>query len=146
MQHTSISTAIRRSDWAVMALEAVHLLGLALLGGAVCIVTLAALHRDGLRGMSVATLARGLQPLSAIGFLLMSASGALIVLSMPFKYYLNTAFRLKMMLLVAAILATAWLLRMVGQSAALDRQRGLALCSALLWLAVGVSGRLIGFL
>ena len=71
MQHTLISTAIRRSDWAVMALEAVHLLGLALLGGAVCIVTLAALRRDGLRGMSVATLARGLRPLSAIGFLLM---------------------------------------------------------------------------
>lgn len=146
MQHTAISTAIRRSDWAVMALEAVHLLGLALLGGAVCIVTLAALRRDGLRGMSVATLARGLQPLSAIGFLLMCVSGALIVLSMPFKYYLNTAFRLKMMLLVAAILTTAWLLRMVGQLASPHRQRGLALCSASLWLAVGVSGRLIGFL
>ena len=129
-----------------MALEAVHLLGLALLGGAICIITLAALRRAGLRGMSVATLARGLQPLIAIGFLIMSASGALIVLSMPFKYYLNTAFRLKMILVVGAILATAWLLRIVGDSAAADRQRGLALCSAILWLAVGFSGRLIGFL
>ncbi len=146
MQHTGISTGIRRSDWAVMALEAVHLLGLALLGGAICIITLAALRRAGLRGMSVATLARGLQPLIAIGFLIMSASGALIVLSMPFKYYLNTAFRLKMILVVGAILATAWLLRIVGDSAAADRQRGLALCSAILWLAVGFSGRLIGFL
>jgi hypothetical protein len=146
IQHTSISTAIRRSDWAVMALEGVHLLGLALLGGAACIIALAALRRLGLRGLSVATLAQGLRPLFVAGFVLMAASGALIVLSMPFKYYLNTAFRLKMALLVAAIAATAWLLRLSGSLGSAARQRGLALLSALLWLGVGFSGRLIGFL
>jgi hypothetical protein len=146
MQHTSLSTAIRRSSWAVMALEAVHLLGLALLGGAACIIALAALRRVGLRGMSVATLAQGLRPLFVAGFVLMAASGVLIVLSMPFKYYLNNAFRLKMVLLVAAIAATAWLLRMSGNAGSAERQRGLALFSALLWLGVGFSGRLIGFL
>jgi hypothetical protein len=41
----------------------------------------------------------------------MVRSGVLIVLSMPFKYYLNDAFRLKMLLLVAAIGVTARLLR-----------------------------------
>lgn len=129
-----------------MALEAVHLLGLALLGGAACIMALAAVRRTGLRGISVSTLAQGLRPLFGAGLLLMAASGTLIALSMPFKYYLNTAFRLKMLLLVVAIVATAWLLRM-GRSAALPgRQRGLALLSALLWLGVGFSGRLIGFL
>jgi uncharacterized membrane protein YadS len=129
-----------------MALEAVHLLGLALLGGAACILALAALRRVGLRGMSVATLARGLRPLFAVGFILMAISGTLIVLSMPFKYYLNTAFRLKMALLVIAIAATAWQLRMGRESASASRQRGLALFCALLWLGVGFSGRLIGFL
>src|SRR5580692_10576486 len=89
IQHTSISTAIRRSDWAVMALEAVHLLGLALLGGAVCITALAAVRRAGLRGLSVASLAQGLRPLFGAGLLLMTVSGTLIALSMPFKYYLN---------------------------------------------------------
>jgi uncharacterized protein DUF6644 len=146
MQHTSLSTAIRRSDWAVMALESVHLLGLALLGGAACIVALAAVRRTGLRGLSIAILAQGLRPLFAIGLLLMMASGALIVLSMPFKYYLNTAFRLKMVLLVVAITATAWLLRTAQSSESVGRQRGLALFSMLLWLGVGCSGRLIGFL
>jgi hypothetical protein len=146
MQQTSLSTAIRRSDWAVMALESVHLLGLALLGGAACIVALAALRRTGLRGLSIATLAQGLTPLFAIGLLLMVASGALIVLSMPFKYYLNTAFRVKMVLLVAAIAAAAWLLRTGQNSESVARQRGLALFSMLLWLGVGCCGRLIGFL
>jgi hypothetical protein len=146
LQHTSISTAIRRSDWAVMALESVHLLGLALLGGAICIVALAALRRVGLRGMSVATLSLGLLPLLAVGLLLMAASGALIVAAMPYKYYLNTAFRLKMTLLVLAIAATAWLLRMNQDSIPSGWRRGVAVFSALLWLGVGFSGRLIGFL
>ncbi len=93
IQHTSLSTAIRRSDWAVMSLEAVHLLGLALLGGAACVTALAAVRPTGLRGLPLATLARGLKPLFGIGLALMAVSGALIVLGMPFKYYLNTAFR-----------------------------------------------------
>jgi hypothetical protein len=146
VQHTAFSTAMRRSDWAVMALEAVHLLGLAMLGGAACITALAALRRTGLRGLSVATLAQGLWPLFMVGLLLMVASGTLIVLCMPFKYYLNSAFRLKMVLLVVAIVATAWLLRMGQACAGSARQRGLALLSMLLWLGVGFSGRLIGFL
>jgi hypothetical protein len=146
VQHTSLSTAIRRSDWAVMALEAVHLLGLALLGGATCIIALAAVRRSGLRGMPVAGLAQGLRPMFGLGLLLMATSGVLIVLAMPFKYYLNDAFRLKMVLLVAAIAATAWLLRMGRHAAPVGSQRGLALLSALLWLGVGFSGRLIGFL
>jgi hypothetical protein len=146
MQHTSLSTAIRRSNWAVMALESVHLLGLALLGGAACIVALAAVRRTGLRGLSIATLAQGLRPLFAIGLLLMVVSGALIVLSMPFKYYLNIAFRLKMLLLLAAIAVTVWLQRTTATSTSAGRQRGLALFAMLLWLGVGFSGRLIGFL
>jgi hypothetical protein len=145
IQHTPVSIAIRRSDWAVMALEAVHLLGLALLGGAVGIIALAALRRTGLRGISAATLVLGLRPLFAAGLLLMTASGALIVVSMPFRYYLNAAFRVKMLLLLAAIVATAWLLRMGRGTVFTDRQRALALLSALLWLGVGFSGRLIGF-
>jgi hypothetical protein len=146
VQQTSLSTLIRRSDWAVMALEGVHLLGLALLGGAACITALAALRRSGLRGIPLATLAQGLRPLFGIGLLLMAVSGALIVVAMPFKYYLNTAFRAKMLLLVAAIFATAGLLRARPESIMLGRRRGLAVFSALLWLGVGFSGRLIGFL
>jgi hypothetical protein len=145
-QHTAFSAAIRRSDWAVMALEAVHLLGMAMLGGAACMTALAALRRTGLRGLSVATLAQGLRPLFIAGLLLMVTSGTLIALSMPFKYYLNVAFRLKMVLLVVAIVATARLLRVGQASAGSGRQRGLALLSMLLWLGVGFSGRLIGFL
>ncbi len=129
-----------------MALEAIHLLGLALLGGAVCIIALTAGRRDGLRGMSVATLSQGLRPLLGIGLLLMVLSGAMIAMAMPYKYYLNSAFRLKMALLVVAVAATAWLLQTGRYAVSSARQRCLALFAAFTWLSVGFSGRLIGFL
>jgi hypothetical protein len=132
VEQTSLSTAIRQSDWGVMALEAVHLLGLALLGGAAVIV---ALRRA---DIPLQTFVRDLRPVALTGLALMVLSGTLIALSMPFKYYNNTAFQWKMVLLACSVVATCRLAR--------SPSRVLALLSLILWLSVGVSGRLIGFL
>jgi hypothetical protein len=56
----------------------------------------------------------------------------------PFKYYNNTAFQWKMVLLAGAVFSTLRLSR--------KPSRVLALLSLILWLGVGFSGRLIGFL
>lgn len=150
LMHTSLSTAIRESTWAVMAMEAVHLIGLTLLGGPAIIVGLGALRPQGLRGLSVTTLIATLLPVLLTGLALMAVSGSLIAVSMPFKYYTNAAFRWKMLLLVLALAATAGLVRVsrLPSLAAPQRawQRGLALAALILWFGVGFSGRLIGFL
>jgi hypothetical protein len=130
IEQTSLSTTLRQSDWAVMALEAVHLLGLALLGGAAVISTL--------RHVNVRTFVRELQPVALTGFALLVLSGSLIALSMPYKYYNNTAFQWKMVLLLCSVIVT---LRLASKPS-----RILALLSLILWLSVGFSGRLIGFL
>lgn len=142
VMRTTLSTAIRQSTWAVMALEALHLVGLTLLGGPAVIVALGAVRPAGLRGLSVSTLTAALLPVLWIGLSLMAVSGTLIAISMPFKYYANSAFRWKMLLLLLAVTATLALLRADWSM----RQRGLALTALLLWFAVGFSGRLIGFL
>jgi hypothetical protein len=129
VEQTSLSSAIRQSDWAVMALAAVHLLGLALLGGAAVIVALRRAEK---------TFVRELRPMALTGFALLLLSGTFITLSMPFKYYNNTAFQWKMILLVCAVFST---LRLSRKPA-----RVLALLCLILWLGVGSSGRLIGFL
>lgn len=148
--HTELSTAIRQSTWAVMALEAVHLIGLTLLGGPAVIIALGAMRPGGLRGLSVATLTAALLPVLCIGLALMAASGLLITVSMPFKYYANMAFRWKMLLLIVALTATVALFRSSkdprGSPSRGARRRGLALVALLLWFAVGLCGRLIGFL
>ena len=131
-EQTAISSTIRQSDWAVMALEAIHLLGLVLLGGAAVIVSL---RRT---GIPMRTLASELRPLALTGLALMVGSGTLIALSMPFKYYNNTAFQWKMVLLAGSLIVTFQLSRRPS--------RVLALLSLFLWLSVGFSGRLIGFL
>jgi hypothetical protein len=144
---TRISGAIRQSDWAVMALEAVHLIGLALLGGSAVMVGLAALRRGGLRGITVAKFVNELRLLALAGLVLMVGSGGLIALSMPFKYYHNVAFQWKMLLLAGAVTVTLLLSRAsAGNPANSAGQRVLALLSLALWLGVGFSGRLIGFL
>jgi hypothetical protein len=144
---TWLSTAIRQSAWAVMALESVHLLGLALLGGAALITGVAA-FRGGLSGISVGTFVRELRPMSIVGLILMFSSGILIAVSMPFKYYNNAAFQWKMLLLACALITTAFLSR---ESFELNYggsklHRALAIQALLFWLTVGFSGRLIGFL
>jgi hypothetical protein len=150
LMHTRLSTGIRESTWAVMAMEAVHLVGLTLLSGPAIIVGLGALRPGGLRGLSVSTLTAALLPVLRIGLLLMAVSGSLIALSMPFKYYGNAAFRWKMLLLIIALATTASLgplSRLESLTASQRaRQRGLALAALALWLGVGFSGRLIGFL
>lgn len=150
LMHTSLSTAIRESTWAVMAMEAIHLIGLTFLGGPAIVVGLGALHPGGLRGLSVSTLIAALLPVLRIGLVLMAVSGTLIAVSMPFKYYGNTAFRCKMLLLILALATTAGLARVSRVESLASRrlalQRGLALAALILWFGVGFSGRLIGFL
>jgi len=135
IEQTNISSAIRQSDWAVMALEAVHLLGLALLGGTAVIIALSAARRT---APTIGTFVTELRPVAFVGLALMVLSGALIAWSMPFKYYNNAAFQWKMVLLACALLVAGLLTR--------KPSRVLALLSLLLWLSVGFSGRLIGFL
>jgi hypothetical protein len=148
--HTHVSTAIRESTWAVMAMEAIHLVGLTLLSGPAIIVGLGALRPGGLRGLSVSTLTTALLPVLRIGLLLMAVSGSVIALSMPFKYYGNAAFRWKMVLLIVALATTASLGPMSRLATLTSSQqawqRGVALAALALWLGVGFSGRLIGFL
>lgn len=146
IERTELSAVLRHSGWAVMGLESVHLLGLTMLGGVATLLALAALRRDGLRGVSVAELARGILPLLVAGLAIMAVSGALIAWSMPYKYALNEAFRLKMLMLVTAIAATSWLWRTVRRQGSSPALRTGAVAAFLLWLAVGLCGRWIGFL
>ena len=61
LEHTSLSSVIRQSHWAVMALEAIHLLGLALLGGAAVIASLRSAE------LPLRTLVNELRPLGLVG-------------------------------------------------------------------------------
>jgi hypothetical protein len=144
-----LSTAIRQSRWAFAAIEIIHLMGLALLGGTALIIAFR-LMGAGLTRAPVASIARGLLPAALTGLAVLLTSGVLLLADGPLRYYANTAFRTKMTLLPLALLVSVPVLRMaIRTPASADASAALragAAVALLLWLSVAVAGRVIGVL
>jgi uncharacterized protein DUF6644 len=149
LSHTPFSVFLRHSTWGFAAIETVHLLGLAALGGVILIVDLRLLG-IGLRRQPISRVAQELWPvlLGSLGVMLIS--GVLLVVTGPLKYYHSPLFRLKMLLFS---LATAFYFTLHRSVVRLNvdvtpsvRSKVAAAVSLALWLGVGLAGRAIGFL
>ncbi len=146
---TPVGVYMRESRWGFAGIEAVHLLGLAVLGGTAMILGLSALGWA-MRRQPVSVTARGLAPLFYGGLAAMAATGVLLVVSKPGRYYFSDPFRLKMLLLILAVAAHLGLHRRLvalGEDRPISpAYKGLAVLLLALWLGVGLAGRAIGLL
>jgi hypothetical protein len=136
---------IRDSQWAFPIVEMAHLLGLAILGGTVLLINLALLGIRLRRG-DTQDLARELRPLFLGSLVTMIVSGVLLMSSEALKCYYNPAFRLKMLLLLLAVVFSFTVCPRVLQGAPSVWTRVTAMVSLILWLGVGLAGRAIGFI
>ena len=146
-EKTRLGTAVRDSIWAFPVIEAVHLLGLCLLGGALLIVDLRMLG-FGLTRQRISSLARAAQPWLLTALAIMATTGVLLFLSEAVKCYYNTSFRVKMITLPIALVYTFAIRERAARSDQLDtsaRSRLLAITSIALWFVVAAAGRWIGF-
>jgi hypothetical protein len=147
-EQSGIGNAIRRSSWLFPVIEAIHLLGLGFIGGAVLVVDLRLLGL-GLRRQSVAQLARDTQPWLIGSLALMIITGGLLFLSESIKCYYHLAFWVKMTSLFLAIVFTFTVQRKVilADEARMSPAWGkvVAVVSVILWSGVGIGGRWIGF-
>ena len=140
---------VRDSRWIFPAIEAVHIVALALLFGALLVLNLRLLGL-GLTYKPVARLARELAPWIFVSLVIILSSGILLFASEAMKAYASVPFQVKMLFLFAAIIFHYTLYRRVTKSD--DRAIGpvwgkvAAILSILLWLGVGIGGRGIGFL
>ena len=144
---TLIGTAVRQSLWAFPVIEAVHLLGLCLLGGSLLIVDLRMLGL-GLTRQAIAELARHVRPWLVASVVLMVLTGSLLFLSEAIKCYYNTAFWVKMTTLPVALVFTFAVRERVARNEALDtsaRSRLIGAASLALWFTVAAAGRWIGY-
>ena len=145
---SGIGETIRKSSWLFPVIEAIHLLGLGLIGGAVLVVDLRLLGL-GLRRQSAAQLTRDAQPWLVGSLVLMIITGGLLFLSEAIKCYYHDAFWFKMSCLFLAIVFTFTIQRKVTMTEETRRSavwsRVVAVVSVLLWAGVGVGGRWIGF-
>lgn len=145
-QDSAVGVAIRESVWMFPIIEAVHLLGLALIGGAVLIVDLR-LAGLALRTQPAPTIAGDAEPWLLGSLAVMIVTGLLLFVSEALKCYYSPPFWFKMTFLALAIAFTFTLRRRVARdaSAAPWLMRGVAIVSVLLWSGVGLMGRGIGF-
>ena len=125
-----------------------HLLALAVIGGAVLLVDLRMLG-FGLRQQSVRDLARDAEPILIGSLIVMLVTGVALFASEAVKCYYSTPFWVKMTSLLLAIIFTFTVRRRVTRAeATLPRPivyKLVALVSLTLWFGVGASGRWIGF-
>ena len=146
-EHTAVGATIRESTWLFPVIEAVHLLGLAMLGGAVLLVNLRMMGLT-MRQQSIADMTRDAMPWIKTSVVIMLASGVLLFLSEAVKCYNSTPFWWKMYGLAGALVFTFRTWRAVASS---DRRGNsgyapvVALVSVALWAVVGWGGRWIGF-
>ena len=144
-----VGMRINDSMWLFPALEAVHIVALAMLCGAILILNLR-LFGITLPGKPIRQLAEELAPWILVSLLIILGSGLMLFASEAMKVYASVPFRVKMILLFAAI---AFHYTIYSHMIYTDEpqvsptwNKLAATVSLVLWFSVGLGGRAIGFL
>jgi hypothetical protein len=136
------------SLWMFAVIEAVHLLALAAIGGAVLIVDLRLLG-FGIREQPIERLARDAHRWFLWSWAVMIVTGILLFFSEPEKLFYSPPFFWKMTSLLLATVFALTIRRKVTLAAEGSVSptvlKLVALVSLLLWFGVGAGGRWIGF-
>jgi hypothetical protein len=142
-----ISRTINESAWIFPVIQAFHLVALAVLAGALLMVDLRLLGR-GFSKQPVATVARDARPWLIGGIIAMVLTGIPQFISLATKEYNSEFFRNKMLFLLAALIFTFTVRRMVafapeGRFGPLVSKL-VAIISIVLWSGIAIEARLIG--
>ena len=146
LERGPIGDTIRNSYWLFPAIEAVHLIGLALLGGAVIVVDLRLLGM-GLTRQSIKQVTASASPYLLGGLTIMFATGIPLALSEMIKLYYNRSFWVKVTALTIALVFTYTIKHPLIRTELAPRVVLFlfGLVSLTLWFTVAGAGRWIGF-
>src|SRR5260221_9032886 len=101
LEQTAVGTSIRESLWLFPIIETVHIFGIILLVGATSILDLRLMGLT-FRDEPVSKLAKRFLPWAWAGFIIQVTTGLLMFTSEATKMYVNLAFQVKMLMIVAA--------------------------------------------
>ena len=148
VEYSGLLIALRGLWWFFPVLATVHLLGLAVLGGAVLLVDLRLLG-FGVRTQPSAQLVRDAEPWLVGSLVVMLASGSVLWMCFATKYYYLAFFWVKIAALLLVVPFTFSVRRRVAMahdaSARPLVSRAVALVSLSLWTIIALGGRWIGF-
>ena len=146
-ESTVIASTIQNSLWLFPVIEAIHLLGLCLLGGSILLVDLR-LMGFGLTRQSISELNRQVRPWLLLAVIVMITTGVPLFLSEAIKCYYNRSFWVKITTLPIAIIFTFTVRKWLLQRLIVDtswQTRLLGVLSLALWFTVAAGGRWIGY-
>jgi hypothetical protein len=143
---TAPGVALQQSRIAFAATEALHIIGLSLVGGAILVTDLAVLGLV-LKSTAPQIVFGQLRALYLFALVVVAVSGVLLVAAGPYKYYTNPLFPVKLaLLLIAAVIQVVLSRRMKRAPLADTAARGLAITSLIAWTAVVIAGRWLGLI
>ena len=146
LEQSSLGTAARGSAWLYPLANMSHVLGAALLVGAIATFDIQVLRR----AKNVGVIARAVTPVAAFGLALQVASGVVLLAADAMPVVVNPAFQFKMAMFALGLINVAifrW--RFGGGLKAetpLDGAAGLATVSLASWVLVLLAGRFIAYL
>jgi hypothetical protein len=151
LQEWAPVAALRHSRWTYASVNAAHIVGLALLFGAIVPVDLRLMGLR--RAVPIQVMTRTLLPLAISGLVLAIVAGLLLFSVRAVEYASTTLFQVKIALVACALLNVLFLHRAAqweAQHALLDaapplRLRMAGALSMGLWLSVIVCGRMLAF-
>jgi len=144
-----VGEVISGSNWLFPAVEAVHIVALAMLCGAIIMLNLR-LFGITLRQKPMAQLADELAPWTLCSLVIIILTGVMLFSSEAMKAYTSIPFQVKMVFLFVAVIFHYTIYRKlthVPEAQVSPAWNKLAAATSLiLWFGVGVGGRAIGFL
>jgi hypothetical protein len=144
IEHSAVGQALRNSLWLFPAVETLHIVGFALLVGA--IVTFDVRVIGAKADLDLRRWQRAVLPIVRAGFLLAVPMGMLLFATEATAFVRNPAFRLKLLLIALALANVGLFHRLArGRPWVSPGLRLAAGVSLLLWLAALTMGRLIAY-
>ena len=142
LQASPLATGLRGSFIVYPLVNAAHILAI---GALVTSAALMDLRVLGLGSALPVKIVLGyLRPVAAVALLIAIATGALLFSVRPLEYADNPAFRLKLILVSAAI-ANAVVYNVLPDHTGSGLRKILVITSLILWLMAALAGRFIGF-
>jgi len=137
----ALSQFMRSAKWPYPMVETFHIAGLILIFGSMLVLNLRIFGRI-LRQQPVPQVAAGLAPLTSIGLAAQLVSGPVLFMTSAMKFFENTPFRLKLLLLLVALTYHFGVHRRfaLDPNAPAPVLRVSAAVSMLLWIGVVLAG------
>jgi hypothetical protein len=146
LEQSSLGAAARGSAWLYPLANLSHVLGAALLVGAIATFDIQVLRR----AKNVGVIARAVTPVAAFGLALQVVSGVVLLAADAMPVVVNSAFQFKMAMFALGLINVAAFRWHFGgklrAEAPLDGAAGFAALSLASWLLVLLAGRFIAYL